>query len=126
LLTTALDGDEFSASRRGSFALLGSVSDTHEIKGGVGVDVVEIEPRFLDRQARSLVTVLTELPRQCIRRFWQRREGKDGICWLAATPRIPSCDAVCGTEGKRQEASQSVLGSQGGRKEVACLSCVAA
>jgi hypothetical protein len=73
-LTSALVGGESSASRPGRFTTGETGPGTHSVGGLVGprpgADAMEkrslsplpeVEPRFLGRLARSLVTILTEL-----------------------------------------------------------------
>ena len=65
-LTSALDGGELSASRRVCFDPEENPR-THRVRevGWAGLDLEKgIEPRFLNRRTRSLITILTKLP-QC-------------------------------------------------------------
>jgi hypothetical protein len=75
-LTCALDGGEWSVSRSGRFHPGETSTDTHWVGLRTGLDTVKnrknllalpgIEPRFLVRSSRSLITMLSEcVPTAC-------------------------------------------------------------
>jgi hypothetical protein len=106
-LTSALDGSEYSASRPGRITPAERAPGTHWIRGWVGprasLDTAGakgkrtfIFPAGTGRPARSLVTVLTELPRLLVFQCYTPAPNYTKVCQRFPSVRF-SNNFVCGS-----------------------------